>query len=111
MGAEELKGGSRGGLLPRDVRSDQMAGSTVARRDLAQQRNLDSAALYGNRTAVVKTTTRRRIAGIGNIALDWQRPSRLAYSRDRHRCYQGLRVGVLWRLDDAVGRAILDERC
>src|SRR5262245_31734708 len=103
-----------GWLLHRDVwslQSDQMAGSTMARSDLAQERSLGSATLHGNRTAVVKTTARWRIAGIGNITLDWQRPTRLVHARNGHGRHQCLRVGMLRCPDDALSRAILDESC
>src|SRR5262245_28596967 len=96
---------------PMNVSSDQMAGDAMARGDLAQAWNLGPAALDGNRTAVVKTAARRRIAGIGNVALDREWNPRMLHTRDRHRGYQGLRVGMLRGLNDARGRTVLDESC
>ena len=83
----------------------------MPRRDLAQAGNLGLAALDGNGTAVVKPAARRRIARIGNIALNREGSPRLVHPRYRRCRNEGLRVGMLRRPDHALGRAVLDESC
>ena len=57
----------------------------------------------------VESATRRRVVGIGRLALD--RPSILTCSRRRARngIEENLGEGVLWRGEDVIGRSGLDD--
>src|SRR5262245_45977865 len=91
--------------------SEQMAGGTLARRDLAQGGAFERAALDRQRTAVVKPAARWWVAGIWDVALDRQRPARLVHSWNRHRRDQRLGVGVIGRLNHAARGTVLDDPC